>query len=257
MKWKQIGQRKFDRIIEALVHRTYDATARVEAVNGRGGDGGIDIKVTHGSKVRIFQLKYYLDGFPTTAYKGRRDSIKQSFARAMEHQPWEWILVVPCTLTPPEREFVTSLAAGHKVRIEVWNRPKLDGLLATHADLEAYFIRKQLFEAAKVYGQERALLMDGARDVSARVAALGRQADGLDARSRPPPAGRRPGCTIEKTARAHSSCGPASTSYRTRSTTASPPRDGHRRMQSHRGVRSSASARCCCPNLPRRRVAAW
>lgn len=181
VKWKRIGQRKFDRIVEALVHRAYDATARVEAVNGRGGDGGIDIKVAHGSKVRIFQLKYYPDGFPTSAHKGRRKSIEQSFARAMEHQPWEWILVVPCTLTPPEREFVTSLAAGHKVRIRVWDRPKLDGLLATHADLEAAFTRKHLFEAAKVYGQERALLMDGARDVSARVAALGRQIDGLDA----------------------------------------------------------------------------
>ncbi|MEU2251100.1 hypothetical protein [Streptomyces sp. NPDC019224] len=181
VKWKRIGQRKFDRIIEALVHRAYDATARVEAVNGRGGDGGIDIKVAHGSKVRIFQLKYYPDGFPTTAHKGRRKSIERSFARAMEHQPWEWILVVPCTLTPSEREFVTSLAAGHRLRIEVWDRPKLDGLLATHADLEASFTRKHLFEAAKVYGQERAVFMDGARDVSARVAALGRQVDGLDA----------------------------------------------------------------------------
>lgn len=62
----------------------------------------------------------------------------------------------------------------------MWDRAKLDGLLATHADLEASFTRDQLFEAAKVYGQERALLMGGVRDVSARVTALGRQVDGLD-----------------------------------------------------------------------------
>ncbi|WND15868.1 hypothetical protein [Streptomyces violaceus] len=72
-----------------------------------------------------------------------------------------WILVVPCTLTTAEREFVTSLAAGQTVRAGVWDRAKLDGLLATHADLEASFTRNQLFEAAKVYGQEQALLMDG------------------------------------------------------------------------------------------------
>lgn len=180
VEWDRVGQPGFDRLVEALVHRVYDATARVEAVNGRGGDDGIDIKVTHGSRVRIFQLKYYPDGFPTTAHKGRRKSIRQSFTRALQHQPWEWILVVPCTLTTAEREFVTSLAAGQTVRVGVWDRAKLDGLLATHADLEASFTRDQLFEAAKVYGQERALLMDGMRDVSARVTALGRQADGLD-----------------------------------------------------------------------------
>ncbi|WP_425984685.1 hypothetical protein [Streptomyces sp. DT171] len=180
VEWDRVGQPGFDRIVEALVHRMFDASARVEVVNGRGGDDGIDIKVTHGSRVRIFQLKYYLDGFPTTAHKGRRKSIRQSFARAVQHYPWEWILVVPCTLTTAEREFVTSLAVGQAVRVGVWDRAKLDGLLATHADLEASFTRKQLFEAAQVYGQERALLMDGMRDVSARVAALGRQADGLD-----------------------------------------------------------------------------
>ncbi|MFD4586909.1 hypothetical protein [Streptomyces sp. NPDC058434] len=60
------------------------------------------------------------------------------------------------------------------------NRAKLDGLMATHADLEASFSRDQLYETAMVYRQERALLMGGMRDVRARVAALGGQVDGLD-----------------------------------------------------------------------------
>jgi hypothetical protein len=85
--WERIGQPQFDRIVEALVHRMYDATTTVEAVNGRGGDGGIDIKVTSGRRVRIFQLKYYPDGFPTASYKGRRTSILKSFERAMLHDP--------------------------------------------------------------------------------------------------------------------------------------------------------------------------
>ncbi len=153
VEWDRAGQPGFDRIVEALVHRMYDASARVEVVNGRGGDTGIDIKVTHGRRVRIFQLKYYLDGFPTTAHKGRRKSVKQSFTRAMQHQPWEWILVVPCTLSTAERDFVTSLASDQEVRVEVWDRAKLDGLLATHADLEASFTRNQLYEAAQVSGR--------------------------------------------------------------------------------------------------------
>ncbi|MFI7236963.1 hypothetical protein [Streptomyces cyaneofuscatus] len=51
IEWDRIGQPGFDRIVEALVHRMYDAAASVEAVNGRGGDAGIDIKVTSGSRV--------------------------------------------------------------------------------------------------------------------------------------------------------------------------------------------------------------
>jgi hypothetical protein len=45
IEWERIGQPQFDRIIEALVHRLYEATAEVvHPVNGRGGDGGIDIR---------------------------------------------------------------------------------------------------------------------------------------------------------------------------------------------------------------------
>ncbi|MFI1415678.1 hypothetical protein ACH4Y0_38040 [Streptomyces sp. NPDC020707] len=94
VEWERVGQPGFDRIVEAVVRRVYDATARLEAVNGRGGDDGIDIKATHDSRVRVFQLKYYPDGFPTTAHKGRRTSIRQSFARAMRAGPQEWVLVV-------------------------------------------------------------------------------------------------------------------------------------------------------------------
>ncbi|MEV7282983.1 hypothetical protein AB0O01_00165 [Streptomyces sp. NPDC093252] len=180
VEWERVGQLGFDRIVEAVVHRVYEASARVEVVNGRGGDDGIDIKVIDGSRVRVFQLKYYPDGFPTGSFKGRRKSIRESFARAMRQGPQEWVLVVPCVLTAAERDFVLSLRAGQAVQVEVWDRAKLDDLLSVHADVEASFTRDQLLEAARVYGQERALLMDGIGDVSARVKALGGQVDRLD-----------------------------------------------------------------------------
>ncbi|MFJ2828408.1 hypothetical protein ACIPC1_12550 [Streptomyces sp. NPDC087263] len=52
----------------------YDATATLWTLNGRGGGGGIDIKVTGGQRVRIFQLRYYPDGFPTASFNRRRTS---------------------------------------------------------------------------------------------------------------------------------------------------------------------------------------
>ncbi|MDT0307302.1 hypothetical protein RM780_10040 [Streptomyces sp. DSM 44917] len=180
IEWDHLDQPRFDRIVEALVHRMYDGNATVETVNGRGGDDGIDIKVTVGRRVRIFQLKYYPDGFPSSSFKGRQRSIKKSFERAMQHSPYEWILAVPCTLSRQEREFVNALSGGRSVRVRVMDRAELDSRLAFHSDLEAFFKRDQLFEAAKVYNQERAVLADGMQDLAQRVSALGGQVDNLD-----------------------------------------------------------------------------
>ncbi|WP_433573606.1 hypothetical protein [Streptomyces sp. CA-251247] len=92
IEWDRIGQPKFDRIIEALIQRLYDATAEVVPVNGRGGDRGKDIEVRQRGRLRIYQLKYYPDGLTG---RGRRTSVKKSFNRAMAHDPYEWVLVVP------------------------------------------------------------------------------------------------------------------------------------------------------------------
>ncbi|MDH2412367.1 hypothetical protein ACG5V6_24225 [Streptomyces chitinivorans] len=180
VEWERLGQPVFDRVVEALVHRLYDATAAVEVVNGRGGDGGIDIKVTSGARLRIFQLKYYCDGFAASSFKGRQKSIKSSFERAMAHSPYEWVLVVPCTVSPPERSFVQGLAAGRDVRVRIMDRAELDDRLAAHRDLTAHFTRDQLREAARDFNQERALLLGGTRDLGERIAALGARADTLD-----------------------------------------------------------------------------
>lgn len=88
--------------------------------------------------------------------------------------------MVPYVLTAAEREFVLSLGAGQAVQVEVWDRAKLDDLLSVHAHVEASFTRDNLLDAARLYGQERALLMGGIGDVSTRVTALGGQVDWLD-----------------------------------------------------------------------------
>ncbi|MEU3431749.1 hypothetical protein [Streptomyces gardneri] len=179
VEWDRVGQPRFDRIVEALVHRLYDDTAVVQAVNGRGGDRGIDIRAVSGNRLRIFQLKYYPDGF-ATSMKGRRPSIKESFERAIEHDPYEWILVVPCTVTDSERAFVEGLPKERNVKVRIMDRAELDDRLAAHRDIEASFTRDQLFEAAKVYGQEKAILRRGPRDLAKRVKRLGRVADEVD-----------------------------------------------------------------------------
>ncbi|MET7534398.1 hypothetical protein [Streptomyces goshikiensis] len=180
IEWKHIEQPRFDQIVEALVHRVYADRGDVKVVNGRGGDGGIDIKVTLPDRARILQLKCYNDGFPGS-YKGRRASITKSFKDALVHDPDEWILVVPCTLSPSEDAFVRGLAKGaERPRVAVWDRAWLDDKLAAHADLRDHFLREDLREAAKDYGAELAFLAGGSDDVAVRMEALGQRIDRLD-----------------------------------------------------------------------------
>ncbi|MGW3520585.1 hypothetical protein [Streptomyces hydrogenans] len=178
IEWDRIGQPAFDRYVEALLHRMFDDRGQVVVVNGRGGDDGIDVKVTTDVGLRIFQLKYHPDGFPGSL-KGRRTSIKKSFNRAMAHKPVEWTLVVPCTLTTSERAFVNKLADGKAVKISTLDRSELDSHFAIHADLEASFTRDLLREAAKDFNQEKAMLL-GADDLVDRVRVLGGRADTVD-----------------------------------------------------------------------------
>jgi hypothetical protein len=110
----------------------------------------------------------------------RRQQITRSFVRAMSHKPDVWKLVVPCTLTIEERQFVDALGDEHDVKIDVLDRAQLEPRLANHADLVDYFTRDQARAAAKDYGREQALLAGGLPDLTQRLGALGRVVAGSD-----------------------------------------------------------------------------
>ncbi|GGK82241.1 hypothetical protein Sme01_38340 [Sphaerisporangium melleum] len=177
--WELLGQPRFDRIVEALLRRRYSEIADVRAFDGRGGDGGRDVTVTQGTRLRIFQLKYFPGGF-SSGMKQRRNQIKRSFKSAMAHRPWEWTLVVPCNLSDPEQKFIDELPGEQSIRISVIGRAELDDLMAMFPDLEGYFQKDHLLEAAKTYNQEKAILTGGAADLVDRVHALGRVVDTSD-----------------------------------------------------------------------------
>ncbi|MFJ8794125.1 hypothetical protein [Streptomyces sp. NPDC102462] len=82
----------------------------------------------------------------------------------MRHASWEWLLVVPCTLTAAERAYVNALPAGRPVR--VMDRAELDERLAVHAGLETPFNRDQMDDRR---GEEHL----GAADVDVALQVLG------------------------------------------------------------------------------------
>ena len=47
IQWARLNQLWFDRIVETLLMRKFRGVATVDVVNGRCGDGGVDVSVTY------------------------------------------------------------------------------------------------------------------------------------------------------------------------------------------------------------------
>ncbi|MGD1173401.1 hypothetical protein ACKUVQ_08965 [Mycobacterium seoulense] len=179
--WQSIGQADFDRVVEALILRRHRGTdARVRAVNGRGGDDGVDIEVVDDDRLTVYQLKYFPEGFSGGFLKSRRQQIRESFKTALKKNPEVWTLVLPSVATTPERDWVVALATGDGPRIEIMDRDELDNLLAGFPDIDRWFQRDAMKEYAELYGQERACLFGGVDDLVQRVEGLGGVVDSTD-----------------------------------------------------------------------------
>lgn len=185
IEWRHIGQERFDHAVESLIYRRFKDAGTVTVPDGRGGDGGIDVElVTTEGKRRIFQLKYFPEGFSSGSSRSRRPQIKKSFNAAQVHEPDEWTLVVPRNLTPGERKFIESLSPGTEPPlISIIGRSVLDDWMTDDPELEEYLHRdanSTLERMARTYNQERAALLSGMSDIAARVRGLGSIVDGAD-----------------------------------------------------------------------------
>jgi hypothetical protein len=184
IQWRKLDQPAFDTMVEAFyMSDNRDIPVDAYAVNGRGGDDGIDIHIRRDGRLTIVQLKFFPEGFSGGFKKTRQDQILASYKSAMKHKPDEWHLVLPTTATPSERAFVNGLRGRHSHdpdKIVVVGSDGLNVLAARHPDLVAYFDRDNLLEAAKVYNQERAVFGGGRHDLLHRVSALAIQANSLD-----------------------------------------------------------------------------
>lgn len=181
--WDQLGQQRFDRIVEVLITRRYRDADSVIAVNGRGGDGGIDLEVRQGERLRLFQLKYFPEGFSGGFRKTRREQIRRSYNKMLKEEPYEWVLVVPNNLTPTERTFVKGLVKGAEApRRRVIDRTGLDDLLVDFPEVDRWAQRNvttELLENAKTFNREIDSLL-GPEDLGTRIANLGRLVDSTD-----------------------------------------------------------------------------
>ena len=145
--WTTISEDHFNEVVEALLVKEWTTPSglRAEAIDGRGGDEGIDVGVWRGdSLVHVFQLKYFREGFSGYAKKTRRDQIAGSFERALKAHPGlsDWSLVIPSKGSLPERKYVSLLSAGKAIRTHTMGSTQLDLLLAKHPELNRWAWRR-------------------------------------------------------------------------------------------------------------------
>jgi hypothetical protein len=161
INWRIISENDFNETVEALIVRDRTGDGLVaQAVDGRGGDGGIDIDVKvakTGQLTEILQLKWFPDGFSGPRVR-RREQIKASFKTAMVHQPAVWTLVVPANLTILERQSVYALKKSQKVQIRLVGAAELNNLLAKDPRIHDWALRDAARDLLTLVGREKATL---------------------------------------------------------------------------------------------------
>lgn len=159
VEWGRLDEHEFNRLVDLLITTHYQRLGfDAKAVDGRGGDDGIDIEVRHretGALVHIFQVKYFPEGFPTT--RGSRiKQIRSSFKTAEQHEPPDWSLVMPSKGTIRERKFVTGLKSKKIPRTHTVGTVELDQMMAKNPDINEWAVRSE---------RDRALALVGRPDV--------------------------------------------------------------------------------------------
>lgn len=182
--WSRIDEQTFNDLVEALLVKDNTGNGvTAMAIDGRGGDGGIDIDVRANATnqiVRIYQLKFFPEGFSGGFATARRKQIRKSLDAALETEtPPMWVLVVPRKVTIQERKAVLGMRKGRKVVIRFVGPPELDALLAKYPEIERRFTQDREVEILREVGRESQAL---ARpdDLAAEVRRL---SDRLDGRS--------------------------------------------------------------------------
>jgi len=128
-------QENFSALCSCLLARLFPD---VKAVEGRGGDEGLDSFIgDFNGACHVFQHKYFFEKMGPVQRKQVVRSLDQALKR---HHVYKWTLMVPKDLTPSETRWFQGLVRKYPgVEIELWGKAKLQELLAAHTDIVAAF----------------------------------------------------------------------------------------------------------------------
>ncbi|MFS8105141.1 restriction endonuclease [Lentzea alba] len=176
VRWEDFDENPagYERLAKLLILREFPGAV---AIDGRGGDGGVDLRWDSPDGLVIFECKKY-----TKIANTQRRHIKRSLGNAANHQPARWILVVPTDPTPTQHEWFTSqLAADAPFTIEWLGRNWLDERIAAHPDIRRSVLDGAQIEVFKAVAEARAEadFLIGASDFASRAMTLHSRANEL------------------------------------------------------------------------------
>lgn len=168
--WERLGRDRIEVAIKLRVQRLLGDA--VEAIDGAGGDEGIDLRWDSPDGLVIIQIK----SFTARWERAGRRQIQSSLAKALMHTPVGWWLVTPMDRTPGEKRWwhETLEPAAPGVWLKFSGRTWLSEKFAGHDDLIKYVegADHELVIRAKQAGVEQAVLAGGLPDLASRASGL-------------------------------------------------------------------------------------
>ena len=131
--WATVDQTTSEAMLKVLIKRIHPT---VQAIDGSGGDGGIDLLMHTENGLVIYQIK----SFTRRLAGNRREKVARSLERASQHGPVEWHLVVPIDPTPGELEWFAELTEPYPFTC-VWDgQTWVDSEMAQRPDIADYYL---------------------------------------------------------------------------------------------------------------------
>ena len=133
VQWGIVGHAMCEAMVKVLIKRLHPT---VQAIDGSGGDGGIDLRMHTEHGLVIYQIKSFTERMTSS----RRQKVKQSLERASAHDPVRWHLVVPIDPTRGELAWFEQLTEQYPFEC-VWDdKTWLDSEMAKRPDIPRYYL---------------------------------------------------------------------------------------------------------------------
>lgn len=174
--WHSIDANKFERMVGVLLSRLH---AEVMRIDGSGGDFGRDATFDLPDGPHVFEFK----SFTGRLAGSRRKQVKSSLAKAANHNPSRWTLIVPVQPTTGELDWFKSLQCEFEFPLVWRGLDWLNDQMAAMPDVRRYFLGDGFEAAMKLMRElnaEQAALENGAQDAVDRVNAVMAQLNDVD-----------------------------------------------------------------------------
>lgn len=133
VQWGTVDSTMCEAMVKVLIKRLHPA---VQAIDGSGGDGGIDLLTHTEHGLVIYQIKSF-NGRMTPS---RRQKVARSLQRASAHEPVRWHLIVPIDPTRIELAWFEQLTGQYPFKC-VWDgKTWLDSEMARHPEIPRYYL---------------------------------------------------------------------------------------------------------------------